>query len=97
MNWGLFYLPTALPDTPAEGAELYRTIIEQVRYAEQIGFNSVWLAEHHFQRFGGLFSSTSMIGVAIARHTKTIRIGTAVVLLPYHNPLRLAEDRDGLA
>ncbi len=92
MRWGLFYLPTSLPDTPQQGADRYRTIIEQVRYAEEIGFDSAWLAEHHFQAFGGMFPSTPLIGAAIAQRTKTIRIGTAVVLLPYHNPIRIAED-----
>ncbi len=92
MHWGLFYLPTSLPTTPAEGAVLYRTVIDQVRFGEEIGFSSVWLAEHHFQKFGGMFPSTPMIGAAIAQVTKTIRIGPAVVLLPYHSPLRIAED-----
>ncbi len=92
MQWGLFYLPTVLPDTPTEGANLYRTVIDQVRFAEELGFSSVWLAEHHFHRFGGMFPSTPMLGAAIAQHTKTIHIGPAVVLLPYHNPVRVAED-----
>ncbi len=92
MQWGLFYLPTELPDAPVEGADLYRTVIDQVRFAEEIGFGSVWLAEHHFHKFGGMFPSTPMLGAAVAQHTKTIRIGPAVVLLPYHNPVRVAED-----
>ena len=75
MQWGLFYLPTELPDTPEGGANLYRTVIDQVRFAEEIGFSSVWLAEHHFHRFGGMFPSTPMLGAAIAQHTRTIRIG----------------------
>ena len=74
MQWGLFYLPTSLPSTPVEGARLYRTIIEQARYAEALGFHSVWLAEHHFQTFGGMFPSTPLIGTAIAQHTTKIRI-----------------------
>ena len=49
MHWGLFYLPTSLPEKPGQGADAYRTILEQVRYAEGLGFESVWLAEHHFQ------------------------------------------------
>ncbi len=92
MRWGVFYLPTSLPATPSEGAERFRSIIEQARYAEELGFDSAWLAEHHFQPFGGLFASPAVIGTAIARHTRAIRIGTGVALLPYHNPLRTAED-----
>lgn len=92
MRWGLFFLPTSLPETPAQGAKLYRRVIDQVRYAEELGFHSVWLAEHHFQAFGGMFPSTPILGSAIAQNTKKIRIGPAVVLLPFHNPLRVAED-----
>lgn len=92
MRYGLFYLPSSLPANRADGAERLRIVVEQVGYAEQLGFNSVWLAEHHFHRFGGLFSATPVIGAAIAQRTTRIRIGTAVILLPYHNPLRVAED-----
>jgi natural product biosynthesis luciferase-like monooxygenase protein len=92
MRYGLFYLPSSLPATRADGAERLRTVVAQTEYAEQLGFDSVWLAEHHFHSFGGLFSATPVIGAAIAQRTTAIRIGTAVILLPYHNPIRVAED-----
>ena len=92
MRYGLFYLPSSLPATRAEGAERFRTIIDQVAYGEEIGFDSVWLAEHHFHAFAGIFSAPTVIGAAIAQRTKRMRIGTAVLLLPYHNPLRVAEE-----
>ena len=92
MRYGLFYLPSSLPASGPDGAKRLRTIIEQTCYGEQLGFDSVWLAEHHFHSFGGLFSATPVIGAAIAQQTSKIRIGTAVILLPYHNPLRIAED-----
>jgi natural product biosynthesis luciferase-like monooxygenase protein len=92
MRYGLFYLPTSLPSSRAEGAERLRGVVDQVEYAERLGFDAVWLAEHHFHSFGGLFSSTPLIATAIAQRTSKMRIGTAVVLLPYHNPIRVAED-----
>jgi natural product biosynthesis luciferase-like monooxygenase protein len=92
MRYGLFYLPSSLPNTRTEGSERLRGVVEQAGYAEQLGFDSIWLAEHHFHSFGGLFSATPVIGSAIAQRTTRIRIGTAVILLPYHNPLRVAED-----
>lgn len=92
MHWGLFYLPTSLPANPEDGAARYRTLLEQIRYAEALGFEAVWLAEHHFQAFGGMFASPPVIGAAIAEQTTAIRIGTAVALLPYQNPIRVAED-----
>jgi natural product biosynthesis luciferase-like monooxygenase protein len=92
MGYGLFYLPSSLPSTRRDGAERFRVLLEQIAYGEQIGFESVWLAEHHFHSFAGFFSSPPVIAAAIAQRTTTIRIGTAVLLLPYHNPLRVAED-----
>lgn len=92
MRFGLFHLPSSLPATRADGAERLRSIVEQVAFGEKIGFDSVWLAEHHFHAFAGIFSAPTVIGAAIAERTTTMRIGTAVLLLPYHNPLRVAED-----
>ena len=92
MRYGLFYLPSSLPSSREDGSARLRAVVEQAGYAEQLGFDSIWLAEHHFHSFGGLFSATPVIGSAIAQRTSTIRIGTAVILLPYHNPLRVAED-----
>ena len=67
MRYGLFYLPSSLPATRAEGAERFRTVVEQVSYAEQIGFDSVWLAEHHFHSFAGMFSAPPVIGVMLSK------------------------------
>jgi natural product biosynthesis luciferase-like monooxygenase protein len=92
MRYGVFYLPSSLPSSRADGAYRLRTVVEQVCYAEELGFDSVWLAEHHFHSFGGLFSAPPIIGAAIAQKTSAIRVGTAVILLPYHNPVRIAED-----
>ena len=92
MRCGLFYLPSSLPASRAEGAERFRKIIDQIAYGEEIGFDSVWLAEHHFHAFAGMFSAPTVIGAAVAQRTQKMRIGTAVLLLPYHNPLRVAED-----
>ena len=91
MRFGLFYLPTSSA-LRTDGAESLVTVVEQTCYAEQLGFDSVWLAEHHFHSFGGIFSAPPVIGAAIAQRTTKMRIGTAVILLPYHNPLRIAED-----
>ena len=92
MRCGLFHLPTKFSATPSDGAERLRAVVEQTAYAESLGFDSVWLAEHHFHSFGGIFSSPPVIGTAIAQRTARMRIGTAVILLPYHDPLRIAED-----
>jgi natural product biosynthesis luciferase-like monooxygenase protein len=92
MRYGIFHLPSLTPADRADGASRLHAIVEQAAYGEALGFDSVWLAEHHFHSFGGILSGPPVIGAAIAQRTTTIRIGTAVTLLPYHNPLRIAED-----
>ncbi len=69
----------------------YRETLDQVAYAEDLGFDSVWLSEHHFTDEGYLPSMPAVLG-ALAQRTSRVRLGTAVLLAPLHHPLRLAED-----
>lgn len=62
-----------------------------MRAAEALGFDSVWPAEHHFSEYG-YCASPALSLAAIARETKTLRLGTGVVVLPLNHPLRVAED-----
>ena len=71
--------------------QLYSEILDQIVWGEQHGFDDIWLSEHHFIE-DGYSPSLLPIAAAIAARTKKIRIGAAVVLLPFHNPVRLAED-----
>ena len=64
--------------------------LEQMVWSEALGFDHVWITEHHFIDYG-LSVDPPMIAAAIASRTSTIRIGTAAVILPFHNPIRLAE------
>ena len=79
------------PGSAITFAEEYRTILELAREAEVLGFDSIWLSEHHGASDGYLPSLLPM-AAAIAAVTDKVRIGTGVVLAPMHDPLRLAED-----
>jgi alkanesulfonate monooxygenase SsuD/methylene tetrahydromethanopterin reductase-like flavin-dependent oxidoreductase (luciferase family) len=71
--------------------DLYAEHLDFIAWTETLGFDNVWLAEHHGIEDGYL-PSPLMIGAAIAARTKTIRIGTGVALAPFYHPVRLAED-----
>lgn len=65
--------------------------LDEIQLADELGFDSVWLAEHHFSTYG-ILGSPLHFGMAIAERTKQITIGTAVLVIPLHDPLRLAEE-----
>lgn len=79
------------PRDPRSDAELYRDAVRLARTAEDAGFDSVWLSEHHFLD-DGYMPSLLPVAAAIAQATERIEIGTGVLLAPLHDPLRLAED-----
>src|SRR6266850_982301 len=70
---------------------LYREILDQIAWGENNGFDDVWLSEHHFIEDGYL-PSILPAAAAIAARTNRIRIASGVLLMPLHNPIRLAED-----
>jgi probable F420-dependent oxidoreductase len=72
-------------------AELYARTLDQIASAEALGFDSVWTSEHHFTDDGYLPSTLLFLAAAAAR-TSRMRLGTLVLLLPLHDPLRVAED-----
>jgi probable F420-dependent oxidoreductase len=72
-------------------AELYAQTFEHIRYAERLGFDAIWTSEHHFIA-DGYSPSLLPICAAIAARTTRVRIGTNVLLLPLHDPVRVAED-----
>ncbi len=89
MKFGLFH-SVQLPDPTAQ-QRYYTEALDQVLAAEQLGFDSVWFTEHHFTRHG-IVSSTMSVLAYLAGLTSTIRLGTAVSVLPFHNPIKLAEE-----
>ena len=70
----------------------YHLLIEGAKFADQHGFSAVWTPERHFQRFGGLYPNPSVLSAALAMVTEHIQIRAGSVVLPLHNPIRVAEE-----
>jgi alkanesulfonate monooxygenase SsuD/methylene tetrahydromethanopterin reductase-like flavin-dependent oxidoreductase (luciferase family) len=91
VNFGLWYdfrnpAPWAVPFE-----RLYAESLDQIVGAERLGFDSIWMTEHHFCDDGYTPSPLVMAG-AIGARTQRMRIGTNLMILPLHNPVRIAED-----
>jgi len=91
INFGLWYDFRNPPPSTTTFEALYRGSLDQMVWAEELGFNSVWLTEHHFCA-DGYAPSPLVVAAAIGERTKKMRIGTNLMLLPLADPLRLAED-----
>ena len=86
-----YYSLQSPPFRPRSHKELYSEMLDEISTADQMGFDSAWLTEHHFLN-DGYCPSSLVTAAAIAARTKKIRIGTGVLLMPLHDPVRVAED-----
>lgn len=95
MRFGLFGAATAPRRGTASAADVdsaagFRDYIDYVIEAEALGYESAFMVEHHFTGFGQVSASLGLL-TWIAARTSTLRLGTAVLVLPWHNPVLLAE------
>jgi len=94
VDFGLFYeICVPRPWQPGKEAEVFRQVIEQVRFAEEMGFKYVWLTEHHFLEEYCHSTAPEIILAAASQRTKNIRLGFGIMHLPpaVNHPARVAE------
>ncbi|MGD9764131.1 MAG: LLM class flavin-dependent oxidoreductase [Candidatus Binatia bacterium] len=89
MKFGLTFAPYSTPHRKAE--DVFRAQVEQVKLAEEVGFDSAFVSEHHFLD-NEMFPSPLVALGFLAAVTSKIKLGTGVLLLPLHEPVRVAED-----
>jgi alkanesulfonate monooxygenase SsuD/methylene tetrahydromethanopterin reductase-like flavin-dependent oxidoreductase (luciferase family) len=89
MDIGIFVNPL-YEDGNTDPQEKFHESLTRIRQAEEWGFASAWITEHHFLRYSR--PSSPVLLAAAAAQTERIRLGTGVVVLPFHDPVRLAED-----
>ncbi|WP_052025826.1 LLM class flavin-dependent oxidoreductase [Phyllobacterium sp. YR531] len=92
MKLGIIFSVRNHPENPYSLQELYSEYLDDAVYADEVlGFDHLWMNEHHLSPDQWCPSPFTMLA-AIAARTKKIRIGTGVLCLPLHNPLRVSED-----
>lgn len=90
LDVGLFYFSSDAG--PSENNDRYKLLIEGAKFADQHQFSAVWTPERHFHLFGGLYPNPSVTSAAIAAVTSNIAIRAGSIVLPLHNPVRVAEE-----
>ena len=90
MDFGLFYFSSSQGD--AQPGETYKLLLEGAKFADANGFQSVWTPERHFHEFGGIFPNPAVTTAALTTITENVALRAGSVVLPMHNPIRVAED-----
>ena len=90
MRFGLFGGARTEIGEQASDSQIYTDYVDYICEAEALGFHSVFLVEHHFTGFGQISATLSFL-TYLAAKTSKMRLGTAVLVLPWHNPALLAE------
>jgi len=90
MRYSIFSVQDHYPTRPRSVAQLYDELRAQCRLAEELGYDTFWVAEHHFHEYGVVPNPAVMLS-ALAMQTSRIRLGSAISILTFHNPLTVAE------
>ncbi len=91
MNYSIFSVQDHHPSFKRTIPELYNQVLEQGILADKLGYDSFFVAEHHFHEYGAVPNPAIFLS-ALAQHTKQIKLGPAISILTFHNPLTLAEN-----
>jgi natural product biosynthesis luciferase-like monooxygenase protein len=89
VRFSLFFFSDGGAKSPAE---TYDLLLESARFADRRGFEAVWTPERHFQDFGGLYPNPAILAAALAAATERLGLRAGSVVLPLHEPRRIAEE-----
>ncbi|MGW0881236.1 MupA/Atu3671 family FMN-dependent luciferase-like monooxygenase [Streptomyces sp. NPDC002671] len=88
----LFYFSSSTETEGQAKPGAYRLLLEGAKFADTHGFEAVWTPERHFHAFGGIYPNPAVVGAAVATVTERVAVRAGSVVLPLHNPLRVAEE-----
>jgi len=90
MKLSVFSVQDHYPAQARSVQELYGQVIAQAEHADALGYDTFWVAEHHFHEYG-VVPNPAVLLSSLAQRTKRLRLGTAISILTFHNPLTVAE------
>ena len=91
MRMSIFSVQDHHPNGARTVPELYAEIIAQAELADRLGYDTFWVAEHHFHEYGVVPNPAVMLA-ALAQRTTRLKLGSAISILTFHNPLTVAEN-----
>ncbi|MFJ2870923.1 MupA/Atu3671 family FMN-dependent luciferase-like monooxygenase [Streptomyces sp. NPDC087298] len=91
-DFSLYFFGDYPDDGPGPKEGRYELLMEAARFADRHGFEALWMPERHFNSFGGLFPNPAVLAAALSRETRRIRLNAGSVVLPLHDPIRVAEE-----
>lgn len=89
LRWSLFFFSAG---GDHDAGRQYSFILDCARFAERAGFEAIWLPERHFDRFGGPYPAPAVLTGAVAACTERLGLRAGSVVLPLHDPIRVAEE-----
>ena len=90
MRFSVFSVNDHHPGLPRTVPQLYEQVMKQCELGESLGYDTFFCAEHHFHEYGVVPDPAVMLS-ALAQRTRRIRLGTAISILTFHDPRRIAE------
>ncbi|PSB57478.1 hybrid non-ribosomal peptide synthetase/type I polyketide synthase, partial [Chamaesiphon polymorphus] len=89
MQFSLLYFSS---DEAEFADDKYKLLLAGAKFADRHGFTAIWTPERHFHAFGGLYPNPSVVSAALALSTEQLRLRAGSVVMPLHDPLRVAEE-----
>ncbi|WP_246101802.1 MupA/Atu3671 family FMN-dependent luciferase-like monooxygenase [Streptomyces cyaneus] len=91
-DFSVYFFGDYPQDASAPRHGQYELLMDIARFADEQGFHALWMPERHFHSFGGLFPNPAVLAAALSRETERIRLNAGSVVLPLHDPIRVAEE-----
>jgi len=91
LTFGAYALPSYHAETDPPQGEFMCRWLDLLASAEPLGFDCIWLNEHHFNSWGGMLPAPPMLLAALSQRTERVRLGTSIAVLGLHHPIEVAE------